>query len=159
MRDTDGIPRPTRAFLLSDWYVNMFTVDRRKTLIFMNEQTLLSFISFGIKKSNCSHLDIILRRGIEQLLQMEAVPDPQIDALLREYFTVRYAKTDSRSALGSMNDLIFLYKYAILEDGGFAMCDVGKIIHYINRTPQRNLGWGNSISTLRRLLDEASTRY
>jgi hypothetical protein len=29
--------------LLGNWYSNIFMVDRRKTLIFMNERTLLSF--------------------------------------------------------------------------------------------------------------------
>ena len=38
--------------LLGDWYVNEFFLDRRKTFIFMSEKTLLSFIIYGIKKSN-----------------------------------------------------------------------------------------------------------
>jgi len=38
--------------LLGDWYINLFTVDRRKTYIFVNEKTLLSFILVGVKKSN-----------------------------------------------------------------------------------------------------------
>lgn len=156
VRDFCGIqvetPLSIEPAFLGDWYVNMFTVDRRKTLIYMNEKTLLSFISFGVKKSNCSDLGLILRRGLEQLLQMESIPASQINLILSEYNFVRYSKTDSRSALGNMNDLIFLYKHTILDDGGLESCNVGDIIQQMNRTPQRNLGWKNSVSTLQQTI-------
>lgn len=139
--------------LLGDWYVNMFTVDRKKTLIFMNEQTLLSFICFGLKKSNCSDLGLILRRGIEQLLTMEAISVSQIDMLLKEYISLGYANTDSRSALGNMNDLTYLYKHAILDNGGFESCNLNEIIRQMNRMPQRKLGWKDSVSSLQEKLD------
>ena len=38
--------------LLGNWYVNLFVVDRRKTLLFMNEPTLLSFVIYGVRKNN-----------------------------------------------------------------------------------------------------------
>ena len=36
--------------MLGSWYVNISTIDRRKTFIFVNERTLLSFIFVRYKK-------------------------------------------------------------------------------------------------------------
>jgi hypothetical protein len=124
---------PTLPKIFGCWYVNVFTVDRKKTLIFMNEQTLLSFVVFGVKKSNCSDLGLVFRRGLEQLLCMENLPAYKIKKILQEYAVLQYSKTDSRSALGNLNDLIFHYKYIVLDHGGFDYCDVGNTIHNINR--------------------------
>jgi hypothetical protein len=34
--------------LLGNWCVNLFTVDGRKTLVSVNQKTLLSFVIFGV---------------------------------------------------------------------------------------------------------------
>lgn len=137
-----------------NWYVNMFTVDRKKTLIFMNERTLMSFIVYGLKKSNCSDLHPIFLGGIEQLLQMEDVPEDRIGQIIKTYAAIRYAKTDNRASLGNMNDLVFAYKVFVLDGGGFSHCDLYETIHRINRTPQRNLGWRYSVEAMREILDK-----
>jgi hypothetical protein len=139
---------------LGSWYVNMFTVDRRKTLIFMNERTLMSFVAYGVKKSNCSDLRPVFLHGVEQLLQMEEVPYDRIVQIVDEYADIRYVKTDSRSALGSMNDLVEHYKYSILDQGGFSYCDLYESIYYANRTPQRKLGWRYSVDAMHEILNK-----
>jgi hypothetical protein len=139
---------------LGSWYVNMFTVDRKKTLIFMNERTLMSFIAYGVKKSNCSDLRPMFFGGLEQLLQMEKVPDDRMGQIIKSYADTRYSKTDSRTSLGNMNDLVFAYKLFILDGGGFSHCGVGEIIRRVNRTPQRNLGGRYSIDAMREILDK-----
>lgn len=62
-RDLDEcVPGDTQ---LGNWYMNLFTLDRRKTFIFMNERTLFSFIVVGIKKIQYRHLsrNILYRSG------------------------------------------------------------------------------------------------
>lgn len=156
--ETEYINGPVRdPSDLGSWYVNMFTVDRRKTLIFMNERTLVSFIAYGVKKSNCSDLRSLFLRGFEQLLRMEQVPDNRIEQIIQRYVDTRYAKTDSRSTLGNLNDLVATYKHAILCDGGFSYCNLGNVIHNVNRTPQRNLGWQTSIEAMLERVDTSAT--
>lgn len=133
--------------LLGNWYVNVFTVDRRKTFIFMNERTLLSFILYGIKKSNIPRVHEMFINGVAQLLTHEGISTEVVNMVIRDYSTVAFSKTDSRSSLGNMNDLVFLYTSFILSDGGFAYCDIGDAISRINRTPQKNLDWSTSIET------------
>lgn len=142
--------------VFGSWYVNMFTVDRRKTLIFMSERTLMSFISHGVKKSNSSDIRHIFLCGLEHLLQMEDVRENKIRQIINTYADARYAQTDSRSALGNLNDLVFACKYDILYNGGFSRCHIGNIIQAVNRTPQRNLGWRTSIKVMHERLESGS---
>ena len=75
-----------------------------------------------------------------------------IDKINNEYFNLKYTKTNSKKVLGNMNDLMSLYKHYIYSDGGLKYCDLTDIIHRINKTPQRNIGWGYSIELAKELL-------
>jgi hypothetical protein len=138
--------------LLGNWCVNLFTVDRRKTLIFVNEKTLLSFVIFGVKKSNVKKTPEIFLRGLDQLLTIEGIDLSDINKVFKGYDAYEFTKTTSRSLLGNMNDLVDLYRHYILYDGGFNYVNIGEVIMRINRTPQRNLGWSNSIEIVKELL-------
>ncbi len=141
---------------LGNWYVNISTIDRRKTLLFMNEKTLLSFILYGVKKSNITNIHEVFLKALNQLLLIEGVDYPEINKLNNEYFNLEYTKTNNKSILGNMNDLMSLYKHFIYSDGGLKFCDLNDIIKRINRTPQRNIGWGNSINLAKELLQTAT---
>lgn len=137
---------------LGNWYVNIATIDRRKTFLFVNERTLLSFILYGVKKSNIANIHEVFLKALNQLLLMEGVDYPVINNLNNEYLNLEYTKTDSKKILGNMNDLMSLYKHFIYSDGGLKHCDLTDTIYRINRTPQKNIGWGNSIELTKELL-------
>jgi len=140
--------------LLGNWYINLFTVDRRKTFIFVNEKTLLSFIMFGVKKSNVKKTPEVFLHGLDQLLTIEGIEIDKINRIFDGYDAYEFTKTNSKSLLGNVNDLVALYKHSILYEGGFKYIDIGKLIMKINRTPQRNLGWTYSIDLVKELLGE-----
>lgn len=137
---------------LGNWYVNLTTIDRRKTFIFMNEKTLLSFILFGVKKSNTPRIHEIFLKALNQLLLMEGFAESVINNINKEYLELAYTKTNSKSLLGNMNDLVDNYKYSILYDGGLKCCNLTEIITKMNRMPQRNIGWKYSIDAVKELL-------
>ena len=142
--------------ILGNWYLNLFTVDRRKTFIFVNERTLLSFIVFGVKKSNVDKTPVIFLNGLDHLLVLEGIEPGEISRVFRGYESLEFTKTNSRKVLGNMNDLVDMYRYHILYEGGFRSADIGSIIMRVNRTPQRNLGWSSSIEMVRGMLLETS---
>ena len=152
LRQTDlsGIKEPDS--ILGNWYANLFTVDRRKTLIFMNERTLLSFIVYGMRKDNITDFKEYFHRGLRQLLMIENIGNEKIEEILAQYETIEFTRADSRTVLGNLNDLVNIYKYSIQYDGGLKECDLTSIICQMNRTPQRNLGWSYSVEILAELL-------
>jgi len=137
-------PEPSEA-PLGNWYVNRFNLGRRKAYIFMSETTLLSFILFqGKKPVTIESLPNMLLAGLEQLLQMKGLPASAIDQAFKHYDAGLYAKTDSRSDLGSLNDLVNNYQWRVESEGGLSHCDLTGIIMSINDMPQRRIGWQTS---------------
>ena len=139
--------------LLGNWYLNMINIERRKTLIFMNENTLLSFLIYGMKKNQINKIPEIFLGGLDQVLMYEGVKDSKIEYILNQIRLIEITKTYSRSLLGNLNDLIYLYISMIDAQGGLQYCDMTKIIKQINRTPQKNLNWGRSINKVNELLE------
>jgi len=144
--------------LLGNWYANIFTLDRRKTIIFVNEKTLYSFIIYGIKKTNIEKLSEIFVTGLEQSLFFEGITSSIIKRMSLEYGLCQFTKTESKAVLGNMNNLVDLYSHWVYHDGGLKKCDLSEIILRINRTPQRNIGWEYSINVLRALLGLEATK-
>ena len=138
--------------LLGSWYANFFIQDRRKVIIFMNEVTLLSFIFTGVKKSKSEGIIKAFPAGLEQLLRIEGFDNKIIAPIIQSNRMIELTATNNRSLLGNMNDLIFMYQTSISSDGGLSHCNTGEIIQRINRTPQRNIEWKDSISATAALI-------
>ncbi|MDZ7919608.1 MAG: hypothetical protein U5O12_06275 [Rhodoferax sp.] len=130
---------------LGNWYIHRFDIGRRKAYIFMSEVTLLSFILFqGKKPVTVESLPNMLLAGLQQLLQMRGISDDAIDRALVPYYEGSFAKTDSCTDLGSLNDLVQRYQWIIEDNGGLDRCDLTQIIMGTNAMPQRRLGWCTS---------------
>jgi hypothetical protein len=138
--------------LLGNWFVNIFVVDRRKTLIFVNEKTLYSFVLIGVKKNNIQYLRKAFINGLKQSLLFESISENEIQRIIGNYNDYEFTKTNNAKILGNTTDLINLYTHKILYDGGLKQCDLTSIIMSTNRTPQRNIGWGYSIDVIKELL-------
>lgn len=142
-------------FALGNWYVNTFTVNRRKCLLFMEEKTLLSFVLVGLRKDHHKNMGQIFKNGVVQLLELEGVSPFVIKAFEKAPEHIEYTKTDSKKLLGNINDLLATYEYMILYDGGLNLCDLDDITMRINRTPQRNLDWKYSVDVLHEIIGTA----
>lgn len=126
---------------LGNWYAHRFSVSRRKALVFMSETTLLSFILLqGKKPVTLQTLPNMLLAGLEQLLAMRGLPQAAIDRAFIGYQEGRFSKTDNRSVMGSLNDIVFRYQWMIEYEGGLASCDLTSIIMRMNETPHARLG-------------------
>ena len=138
-------PPGTTEAPLGNWYLNRFDVDGHNVYIFMSEPTLLSFVLFqGQKPVTVQSLPNMFLAGLQQLLEMRGLPSDSIERALLHYETGVFTQTDSRSTLGSLNELVHYYRYMIESQGGLASCDLTEIIMKINGMPQRKLDWHNS---------------
>lgn len=143
-----AVASPTDA-ALGNWYVNLVTIERRKTLICMSERTLLSFLLFGIKKSSKHSLAELFIAGLVQLLEMEGFTEAQIHRAVGAAGVLEYCATSNRTVLGNLNDLQQRYRESILYNGGFSGCNLWELMRRMNRMPQRNIGWAYSIDCAR----------
>ncbi|USD62089.1 hypothetical protein J4N45_09090 [Vibrio sp. SCSIO 43140] len=144
------------SFVLGNWYVNTFTSNRRKCLLFMEEKTLMSFVLVGLRKEDHKGIGKVFQNGVNYLLKSEGISPEVLQAFENAPEQIEYTKTDSKQLLGNMNDLLATYEYFIHYDGGLGVCDLNEITMKINRTPQRNLDWKYSVDVLHEILGSAT---
>ena len=140
---------------LGNWTVNLFNQERRKNVIFLNDKTLYSFVLTGARKEHYANLSEIFCRGLNQLLKIDGFTESQISYLTAGLDDIRFTKTQSKSVLGSLNDLVWHYQFHISDQGGLQFADVGEIIHRLNRMPQNNLEWAYSINAVQEIAKNA----
>ena len=135
-----------------DWHANLLWVDRKKCVLFTNNQTLYSFFLASIKKPLGKNFEEVFRLGLFKSLMTEGFAEPQVEYVLREHQHIVIAKTNSRSILGSMNDLAFQIKSMIYATGGLANADLSEINRQLNRIPMSAIKYKVSIDELKQLL-------
>ena len=65
-KSNDALLVEEPATLLGKWYAHMFTLNRRKAIIFMDEWALLSFIVFGYRKSQADQFGFFSLQGLNK---------------------------------------------------------------------------------------------
>ena len=103
--------KPTTS-KLGDWYANLVPTCAGDLIVFANERKLLS-VAIPIWES--SHLLLLFRLRVGNLLGMIGIQPKAIDDELRHYSQIQFGKTRSRSVLGSMNDFAFHYQVRAKE--------------------------------------------
>ena len=133
---------------LGDWYGNVLRMDRKQCVLFVNDWTLFSFIAVQVSLKPDKLRDAFLTR-LNYVLIEEGFDPGKVLRVCEEYKDVQFAKTTSKSTLGSMNDLTRLYTRFIDINGGLEYCDMSKITRDINRRPQKTHEWSFAVDILR----------
>lgn len=145
---------PTLPSSLSDWHANLLWIDHRKYVLFTNDQTLYSFLIRFVKKPLSYDFGELFRLGLLKSLMSEGLDDPLVRRMQGRLVTIRFAKTGSRSILGSMNDLAFQIKCMAHAEGGLVTADLSKINRELNRIPMGAIKYNFGIEELKRRLVE-----
>lgn len=130
---------------LGGWHANLIYINRRKCILFANDKTLLNFLVPGLTRKQIRQLDNEFRNHLEKLLANEGLKKELQLQIIGEYRHVEYGKTNSRSILGSMNDLADNYTYHILDRGGVQHADMNNIVKAMNRMPMGAISYHSPI--------------
>ena len=116
----DGQPYDKEIDPFYRWTANMIVVNRRKTLIAVNDAVRCGFVLYGLTAPVRKQLDQHLREGIRRTLLAERI-DPQ---LVEKYLddcgeNITYTKTGDRSVVSRLNQLILDLEYRLVpwEEG------------------------------------------
>lgn len=139
---------------LSDWHANLLLIDRKKYVLFTNDQTLYSFLIYLAKKSLSSDFGKLFRLGLLKSLISDGFDDRQVKHLLGCQWPIIIAKTSSRSILGSMNDLASHIKYMVHAMGGLTSVDLSEISRELNCIPMGAIKYNFAIEELKQRLFE-----
>jgi len=157
LKHSDLCAEEPRFSYLGPWHVNLIHIDRRKCVLFVNDKTLFNFIVPDLSKAQIRDLDKLFKSYLSCMIADAGISEADRVRILSEYDEVRYANTNSKSVLGSMNDLAFHYKYSIQEAGGVHGPAVPEIIRRLNCMPMGALKYVFPIEALRALFQTAES--
>lgn len=124
---------------LGQWHANLIYINGRKCVLFANDRTLLNFISPDVSRAQIRDFGNLFRTWLSAVLHHEGLELALVQQILTEYEDVGIAKTESKSVLGSLNDLAFHYEFLIQESGGLHSPEIPDIIYKLNRMPMSPL--------------------
>jgi hypothetical protein len=149
--EPDKIPLHTEG--IGNWYANLLRIDRRKCLLFTNEKSLFTFLIPKALKANLKNIEDEFLIHLNYNLQNEGFGLDVINKIMQEYQEIGFAKTMSKSVLGSMNDLTYHYEFQIMREGGIVNIRILHLNKEINRTPMGTLKYKYPIEALKNLLN------
>jgi hypothetical protein len=137
-----------------DWHANMLRLNRKKYVLFTNSQTLYSFLIRWSGKPRPAEFQEQFRLKMFQSLMSEGIAEEYIEYMLDGHKQITITKTNSRSVLGSMNDLAFQAKYMVYRRGRLDNTDLLEISRELNQNPLSAIKYQNGIAELKRRLDD-----
>ena len=139
---------------ISLWHANLLTLDRRKCVLFTNDQTRYSILVPVLKKPDFQHLGEVFLDNLFRCMLNDGIDQKGVERVLDSCSSHCFTKTTSRSVLGTMNEIAFYIECWLAEVGGLRNTDISKLNMDINRMPIKPLDYGYSVDALRRhLLD------
>jgi len=133
---------------LGSWHANLVFIARRKCALFVNDRTLFNFIVPDVSRAQLKALSSLFISWLACVLAEEEIPEYVREKIMAEYSQIEYANTNSRSVLGSMNDLAYHYEYLILSEGGVHSPAVPGIIKRLNHIPMGAIKYTYPIEAL-----------
>jgi hypothetical protein len=135
--------------VLGDWNAHLFTVDRRKCVVLVNNKSYYAMFMAGILKKDLKNFpEIFLAHLLRQLAYDKILDAPQSALIQKHYGQPMLLRTNNdKKALGTINDFIFQFR---AHCGGQPLdtIDLAAINHFINnapagagRTDNRHYGW------------------
>jgi hypothetical protein len=134
------------------WHANLLRIERRKCVLFTHDATLYSVFVPGLTKPDFEHLGEVFGQRLFKTLLWDGFPQPQIERMLEACRTIRFARSNNRSVLGSMNDLRFQIEVCLAHDGGLANTDLAELHHKLNRIPMSAVSCRDAVEGLRERL-------
>lgn len=88
---------------LFSWHGHLLMINRRKTVVLVNDQNRYVVVLHGLKAKDMNRLDEIILQGIRETLQAEGILDEVIEKYLLSSKEVTYTKTKDRTSVARMN--------------------------------------------------------
>ena len=149
----DLIEEESQPSLLYDWYANIFFLSRKKNLIFTNTQTLYTFISFDVTRTQIKNIGEIFRQGLANALLDEDFDGATIRQIINDCKEVHIGRTHDKSILGIMVDHVKNVRWMVQEKGnGLNPSNLSEIVKQLNRTPLLTKRFTYSIKELWEIL-------
>jgi len=136
-----------------NWYVDIINLERKNHFLFTNSKTLFSFFVYAGTQLELKSIESIFEDQLkEQVIREIGSNSNYLKHLFPQDNDYRFLKTNSRSVLGSMNDLKFQIKVQHQHLGELKK-SYNLINHLINEVPMGSLKYGQPVEVMKKELD------
>jgi len=161
-----SLPIPTHS-PLGDWNGHLFTINRRKCLIVMNNLTCYSIMLFNVYKKDLKDFPQVFKERLIRQLDYDLSITETQEIKLRHYLNaieLRSSNND-RKILGTINHHVENLKFHTYQNGGVEYLDEVEVTgHFnnhllgtkINPDRKRNRDYFRPIEAMNTLLKEAT---
>ena len=140
---------------IGDWYGHIFTVERRKGILFINELTLFVCLAIGVTKLDYRRIVPFFFDLLGRTLHQEGFNEAEAAWILGLHKNMAIGRTLNRSTIASLNNRIGDTRCIIQYEGGLENCDVAVLAHLLNDTPMKPIGYSKGLEQMKRLVTAA----
>lgn len=137
---------------IGDWYGHLFTIDRRKCILFINEPTLFACLACWVAKSHYRRIVPFFKEILTWTLRDHLFSEDEIRLLLGLHEDIAIGRPQNRSTVGSLNNRARNAKIMVQWHGGYGNCDFGAVNLLLNGTPMKPIGYSNGEKEMRILV-------
>lgn len=105
----------TKVNSFYEWHANLFTFDRRKGILLMNNKTRYCIVLYGVKMEHFKRFNKIVIDAIKEIFLAEGFQAGIVDKYISKCGNVQYTKTHDRRVLGQMKDFDISISWQIEE--------------------------------------------
>ncbi|AEM78237.1 plasmid pRiA4b ORF-3 family protein [Thermoanaerobacter wiegelii] len=105
--------------LLFCWHANLITLNRRKTIVLVNDKNRYVVVLYGLKAKDFKRLDEAILNAIRLTLLDECIDEEIVEEYVRQSGEILYGKTKNSSYVGKMNaacNVAYLYEDLLLDN-------------------------------------------
>lgn len=88
---------------LFSWHANILTVNRRQTLVLMNDSNRYIIVLHGLKTKDFKKIVVLILQAIRETFQGEGIRDAVIEAFLARFKETTFTTTKSKTFVARMN--------------------------------------------------------
>lgn len=88
---------------LFSWHANILTVNRRKTLVLMNDSNRYIIVLHGLKAKDFKKIDELILQAIRETYREESIRDEVIESYLSRSQVLTFTKTRDKTLVARMN--------------------------------------------------------
>lgn len=96
-----------------EWHANLFTFDRRRGILLMNNKTRYCIVLYGMKLTHFKRFDEIVINAIREPFLEEGFKEEIVNNYIDNCNTISYTKTHDRSIIGQMNEFYISISWQI----------------------------------------------
>ena len=140
---------------IGDWYGHIFTIERRKCILFINESTLFVCMALNVVKADYRHLKPFFVELLGRTLLQEGFDKTEIALVVGLYEELTVGRTSNRSAVASLVNRVGDVKTIITYPYGLKDVDAVTITHLLNGRPMKPIGYRNGLEMMQAFVAQA----